>query len=440
MVKTQTESADDASLYDEMYGWATDLFPVCRSLTGDGVRETLSYLQNIVPELTLHEVQTGTRAFDWTVPDEWNIRDAYILGPNGEKVVDFKQNNLHVLGYSEPVDIEMPLDTLQEHLYSMPERPDAIPYVTSYYERRWGFCLSEKARKDLKPGLYRAVIDSTLGPGALTYGDIVLPGAEKKEVLLSTYVCHPSLANNELSGPVVTAALARWLGGLKDRRHTYRIVFGPETIGAVVYINRHLEHLKKNVIAGFNVSCVGDNRAYTYLASRTGDTLADRAAKHVLGHLAPDYVSHSFMMRGSDERQYCSPGVDVPMCSVMRTRYGDYPEYHTSDDNLDVISPEGLGGGFNALKHCLLSLEANETLVSTICCEPQLGRRRLIPTLGGGTGLKRIRKHLQSVMAYCDGRTDLLQIAETLGEPLWELIEAVDILKTEKLLKTGDNS
>lgn len=434
MAKTQTKPTDNASLYDEMYGWAEDLFPICRSITGDGVRETLRFFQNIVPELTIHEVPSGTQAFDWAVPDEWNIRDAYILGPDGEKVVDFKQNNLHVLGYSEPVDVEMPLDTLQEHLYSMPERPDAIPYVTSYYERRWGFCLSDKARKALKPGIYRAVIDSTLEPGALTYGDIVLPGAEETEILLSTYVCHPSLANNELSGPVVTAALARWLGCLKNRRHTYRIVFGPETIGAVVYISRHLEHLKKNVIAGFNVSCVGDDRAHTYLASRTGNTLADRTATHVLGHLAPDYVSHSFMKRGSDERQYCSPGVDMPMASVMRTRYGDYPEYHTSDDNLDVISPEGLGGGFNALKHCLLCLEANETLRTTIFCEPQLGRRGLISSLGAGTKANRTRKRLQGAMAYCDGQNDLLQVAEILGEPLWEMRDAISTLKQEGLL------
>jgi aminopeptidase-like protein len=429
---------NNAPLYKELYGWAEDLFPICRSITGDGVRETLGYFQGIVPELTMHEVPSGTQAFDWIVPDEWNIRDAYIIGPDGDKVVDFKQSNLHVLGYSEPVDQELTLEQLQEHLYSIPEKPEAVPYVTSYYERQWGFCLSDNARKALKPGTYRAVIDSTLEPGSLTYGEIILPGNEKTEVLLSTYMCHPSLANNELSGPVVTTALARWLGSLKNRRHTYRIVFAPETIGAVVYISRHLDDLKKNVIAGFNVSCVGDDRAYTYLASRNGDTLADRTAKHVLGHLAPEYVSHSFLKRGSDERQYCSPGVDIPMCSVMRSRYGDYPEYHTSDDNLDVISPEGLGGGFNALKHCLLSLEANETLVSTICGEPQLGRRGLIPTYGGGTDLPKMRMLLQNTMAYCDGQTDLLQIADILGEPLWELAEAVDILKNEKLLKTGD--
>lgn len=423
-----------------MYDWAVDLFPICRSITGEGVRDTLRYLQGIVPELTIHEVPSGSQAFDWVVPDEWNIRDAYILDPDGNKVVDFKQNNLHVLGYSEPIDLEIPLDQLQEHLYSIPEKPDAIPYVTSYYERRWGFCLSENTRNALKPGTYRVVIDSTLAPGSLTYGEILLPGREKTEVLLSTYTCHPSLANNEISGPVVTAALARWLTQQKDRRHTYRIVFAPETIGAVVYINRHLDQLKNNVIAGFNVSCVGDDRAYSFIESRKGNTLADRTALHVLKHIAPDYIHYPHSRRASDERQYCSPGVNLPFVSLLRTLYGVYPEYHTSDDNLDLISPAGLGGGYNVLKHCLLCLEANETLSSTICCEPQLGRRGLIPTLGGGGGgtLHAGRKSLLGLMAHCDGDSDLLEVADILGNPLWALSDSVAILKREKLLENTD--
>ena len=328
------------------------------------------------------------------------------------------------------------LEELQKHLHSIAERPGAIPYVTSYYERQWGFCLSENQRKKLKPGNYRVVIDATLEPGSLTYGEIILPGREQSEILLSTYICHPSLANNELSGPVVATALAGWLSSLKDRRYTYRIVLGPETIGAIVYLSRHLAHLKNHMVAGFNISCVGDDRAYTYLASRNGKTLADRVAQHVLGCIAPDYVSYSFLHRGSDERQYCAPGVDLPMASVMRTRYGDYPEYHSSDDDLSVMSPAGLGGGFEAIRRCLLCLENNETLAATTLCEPQLGKRDLISNTGHGAAkMSAYRRNVSNLLAYSDGTNDLLAIAEITNTPMWELIEAKDILKGEGLLQ-----
>ena len=420
---------------EEMYSWAVDLFPICRSITGEGVRETLRYIQGLVPELEIHEVASGTKAFDWIVPDEWNIHDAYILDSDGNRIVDFRDNNLHIVGYSVPTDVTLSLNELQKHLYSSLQRPDAIPYVTSYYEKRWGFCLSHNQRQQLSPGMYRAVIDSTLAPGSLTYGEVILPGREEKEILLSTYVCHPSLANNEISGPVVMSALVRWLARQKDRRYSYRIVLIPETIGSIVYISRHLSELKKRVIAGFNLTCIGDERAYTYLSSRTGNTLADRIALHVLGHLAPEFINYSFAKRGSDERQYCSPGVNLPMVTLMRSRFGDYPEYHTSDDDLSVISASGLAGGFNVARHCLASLEANESLRTTICCEPQLSRRNLIPTLGGGTEPIEIRRLLQSVLAYGDGDNDLLSIAEIIGEPVWKLAEAAAVLKREGLVE-----
>jgi aminopeptidase-like protein len=423
---------------DEMYRFVADLYPICRSLTGDGVRQTLAAIRRHLPELVIHEVPSGTQVFDWTVPEEWNLRGAKLLGPAGETIVDFRDHNLHVVGYSVPVDVELSLEELQPRLYTIPEQPDAIPYVTSYYKRHWGFCLPHRLRESLKPGRYRAVIDSTLAPGYLTYGDLVLPGESATEVLLSTYVCHPSMANNELSGPAVTTWLARWLAETK-RRHTYRIVFIPETIGSITYLSRNLPHMKRATVAGFNISCVGDDRCYSYLPSRLGGTLADRVAQHVLRHMAPDYVRYTYLDRGSDERQYCSPGVDLPVCCVMRSKYGTFPEYHTSLDNLDLVSPAGLQGAFDVLRRCLECLELNETLKTTVLCEPQLGRRGLYPTISTRDSGKLVSR-MMHVLAYSDGAHDLLTIADQIDVPLWDLKEIVDKLKDQGVLVRADQS
>lgn len=390
-----------------IYALARRLFPICRSITGDGVRQTMAIIQEELPKLTIHEIPSGTQCFDWQIPPEWNIRDAYIANMDGLRIVDFKASNLHVMGYSAPVDREIELAELQEHLHSLPARPDSIPYVTSYYEERWGFCLTHRQRENLEPGKFRVVIDSSLAPGHLTYGELVIPGTTKDEVLVSTYVCHPSMGNNELSGPTVSTYLAKFVADLPDRRFTYRFVFIPETIGSIAYLSRNLEHLKSTVKAGFVVTCVGDDKCYSHLPSRSGDTIADKVARHVLKHTDSEYLNYSFLERGSDERQYCAPGVDLPMTSLMRSKYGTYPEYHTSDDNLDFISPEGLGGAYRALSRCFECLERNEFLSTTILCEPQLGRRGLYPTLSTGNHAKSVRR-MMDLIAYCDGTRSLL--------------------------------
>lgn len=431
-----TEAIEPAHLLEqgrEMHGWATELFPICRSLTGDGVRTTLKYLQRIAPDLQLHEVPSGTKAFDWTVPDEWNIRNAWIEDESGRRVVDFARNNLHVVGYSTPVDAWMTLAELQPYLHSLPELPNAIPYITSYYARRWGFCLAHAQREALAEGRYHVVIDSTLEPGSLTYGELILPGREQKEILLSTYICHPSMANNELSGPVVTTALARWIARRQDRRFTYRILFLPETIGAIVYLSRHLDEMKRNTIAGFVVTCVGDDRAHSFLRSRSGNTLADRAAKLVMSHHAPDHVEYSFLDRGSDERQYCSPGVDLPVVSLMRTRYLSYPEYHTSLDDLTLVTPTGLAGGYDMIRRCIDLLEHNHVYRVTTPCEPQLGKRGLYPTLSTREAGYSVRG-MTNVLAYSDGTRDVVDLATHAGLSGEEAVAISEQLFTHGLL------
>jgi len=414
-----------------MYGLVERLFPICRSITGDGVRQTLRILAEQIP-LQVLEVETGTQVFDWRVPKEWNIREAFIEDARGRRILDFKDNNLHVVGYSTQVDARLSLDELQEHLHSMADLPDAIPYVTSYYSERWGFCLPHTQRLDLEQGEYHVVIDSELKDGHLTYGECLIPGETSDEVFLSTYICHPSMANNELSGPVVASFLARWLLSA-PRRFSYRIVFVPETIGSITYLSKNLEHLKRNVVAGFNITCVGDERVYSYLPSRAGNTPADKVATHVLGHTHPGFIHWSYLDRGSDERQYCSPGVDLPVVSVMRSKYGSYPEYHTSLDNLDFVTPAGLQGSFDVLQRCIQLLEANRVYRATCLGEPQLGRRGLYPTLSTRDTKQQVRK-MMDLLTYADGEHDLIEIGTLTGVPAWELEPFIERLMAEGLL------
>ena len=417
-----------------MHQLAHTLWDIPRSITGNGVRKTLDILQDLIPDLTTFEVPTGTQCFDWQIPREWNINDAYIIDPEGKKIVDFKKSNLHVVSYSTAVNTELSLDELQQHLYSLPRQSDAIPYLTYYYKDDWCFCITHKQRLNLKEGNYKVVIDSEFSPGSLSYGELLLPGRSEKEIFLSCYICHPSLGHNELSGPIVTTYIAKWLSTLNDRKYSYRIIFVPETIGAIAYLSRHYRPMKQNTIAGFLITCIGNNEKHSYMPSRLGNTLADKVALHVLKHLHPDFTAYSFLQRGSDERQYCSPGIDLPVACLMHAKYGEYPEYHTSLDNLDYITAAGLYDGFEMMQKCIDCLEQNETLVASLLCEPQLGKRGLYEQRKGKDADQKIRSTLD-LLAYCDGRHSLLEIADLLCRPLWELTPLVQSLKQANLIE-----
>jgi aminopeptidase-like protein len=418
---------------EQMYAQVSRLFPICRSITGDGVRQTLDIIAEKLPDLRIHEVPSGTQVFDWIVPREWNVWDAYVLDPDGNKIIDFAQSNLHLVGYSVPINTQVSLSELQEHLYSLPNQPDAIPYITSFYQERWGFCITHRQREEIvKEGKYTVVINSELKQGHLTYAEMLIPGQRREEVFFSTYICHPSMANNELSGPTVVSFLVKWLLA-KKRKHTFRIVFIPETIGSITYLSLNLDVMRKHMIAGYNVTCVGDNRTYSFLPSRTGESLADTVALHVLKHMHPEFKQYTYLDRGSDERQYCFPGVDLPVASIMRSKYGTYPEYHTSLDNLGLVTPQGLQGSYNVLRRCIECIEANERLQVTTLCEPKLDKRGLYPTLSTKQSSQQVRD-MMNLLVYADGSHTLLEIAEKIEVPMWKLVPLVKTLKRAKLL------
>lgn len=404
-----------------MHQLMTALFPICRSITGNGVRQTLSMLSAEFDAMNVFEVATGTAVFDWQVPKEWNLKQAYIITPEGRKICDTQESNLHIVNYSVPMQGQIDLDELKEHLYSLPDRPSTIPYITSYYKERWGFCLRHDMLESLQPGNYQVHIDATLTDGSLTYGEVLIAGNSTEEILISTYVCHPSMANNELSGPVMTTSLIQWLQAQENLRYSYRVVFVPETIGSITYISQNLEKLQQQVKTGFNVNCVGDEGTFSYLPSRAGNGLADRVIQHVLQHVQPDYNRYTFLDRGSDERQYCSPGVDLEVASLMKSKFGEYPEYHSSDDNLEFVTAAGLQSAYDAYLYCLELVENNASYQAKNLCEPQMGKRGLYPTLG--SPIKPVDvKRMMHILAYCDGKHDVIDIADIMACPAWELI------------------
>ena len=392
------------------------LFPICRSLTGNGVRKTLKIIKKNFPILKIKKIKSSTKAFDWRIPSEWNISDAYVLDKNGLKIIDFSKNNLHLVGYSEPINKTFTKNELFKNIHYLQNQPEAIPYITSYYKKKWGFCISYNQFKKFQKKYsvkdnFKVVIQSSFKKnGYLNYGELVLPGKSKQEILISTYICHPSMANNELSGPMVSMGLIDYFK-TKKLSKTLRFIFIPETIGSIAYLSKNLDYLKNNVIGGYNLSCIGDDRQHSCMFSKYHNSPSDIAMIEAYKKLKIDnYKVYSFLKRGSDERQYNSPGIDLPITSIFRTKYGEYPEYHTSLDNFNLVTLKGVTGGFNVAKKSIEVILENIYPKFKVLCEPQMGKRGLYPLLSTKTKSKLIISYMD-FLQYSDGSNSLKKIS-----------------------------
>ena len=426
----------------QLYQFCKKLIIYNRSLTGEGNRKTLNEIKKELPNLRILSVPSGYKAFDWQVPKEWNVKDAYVRDSKGKKIIDYKKNFLHLVGYSHPVDCKIHLKDLKKKIFSNIDRPSSIPYKTSYYKEDWGFCMSHNKKKKLKNGYYHVFIDSKIKKGVMNYGEILIPGKTNKEIFLSTYICHPQMANNEISGIAVATFLIKHLERLPKQKYTIRLVFVPETIGSIVYIKKKLNILKKNVVAGFNITCVGDERTYSYLPTRNGNTLSDIAAKHVLKWLKLKFIEYSWNERGSDERQYCSPGVDLPIASIMRSKFNEYPEYHTSDDKFGkVVTAKGLFGSYSTILKTIEVLQNHCYPKATFKCEPFLSKYNLFDPFKSTSHIhtKKFKSTatdpIYNLISQADGKNSLMDIAEKILVPAWELFDIIKLLKKKKIIK-----
>jgi aminopeptidase-like protein len=425
------ERRDLAEIGRDLHGFAANLYPICRSITGNGIRQTLAMIQERIA-LRIHEVPTGTPVFDWTVPKEWNLRDAYIKAPDGKRVIDFQEHNLHVMNYSHPIQATLSLSEIKPHLFTIPDHPDWIPYRTSYYQENWGFCLSHNQMLALEDGEYEVCIDSTLEDGHLTYGEYLLPGSSSDEVLISCHACHPSLANDNLSGLAVATFLAEHLSG-RDLRYSYRFLFIPGTIGAITWLAQNREAAGR-IRHGLVLTCIGDSGGFHYKKSRRGDAEIDRAVACVLKHCGDSSEILDFSPYGYDERQYCSPGFNLPVGCLMRSVWGTFPEYHTSADNLDFIQPASLAASLRACVAIVEVLEENRKYLNqNPYCEPQLGKRNLYGADGRETSRKEIDARLW-VLNFSDGEHSLLDIVERSSIPFSTISEAAKTLIQAGLL------
>ncbi|MEM4248012.1 MAG: DUF4910 domain-containing protein [Candidatus Nanoarchaeia archaeon] len=418
----------------EMYELLKELFPICRSITGEGVRKTLAIISRYVPELKVTEIPSGTQCFDWTIPEEWNIKSAFIRAPDGRIIADFAKNNLHVLSYSIPVEGYFSLEELNQHLYSDESRPGAIPYRTSYYERRWGFCISHNERLSLKAGNYYVKIDSELKNGSLTIADAIIPGEIRKEIFFSCYLCHPSMADDSLSGVVLAARLYEHFKNRKNQ-HTFRFIFVPETIGAIAYLHKHGKEMKRNTNCGIVLTCLGAEGEFNYKKTRQGKHELDRIMENVLKHSNHKYKIYDFFLPGSDERQYSSPGFALPVGALMHSYYS-IPKYHSSEDNLDNVSEKCLQESFDVLRKTAEALDENckyKTLKPY--CEPFLSKYDLCGSVGANVSMQESRKRIMYLLNFSDGYHSLLDIAEKGNFELLNLADTAKLLESKGLLK-----
>jgi aminopeptidase-like protein len=415
---------------------ARELWPLNRSLTGAGVRQTLAILQKYNKSLKILKFKTGTKVFDWTIPKEWFVKNAWIKDYKNKKIVDFKKNNLHLVGYSFPIKKTFILEKLKKNLHFHKNQPSAIPYVTSYYSKNWGFCLSYNQFKKLKKkDRFSVFIDSGFKKGFLNCAEIFIPGKSKKEILFSTYICHPSMANNELSGPIISIFLSKWIKTIKNRKWSYRFIFVPETIGSIAYLSKNYKKLKKNVIAGYVLTCLGDDRNYSFLPSKFKNSISDKIARKVLNS-SVRFKEYSWLESRSDEIQFCSPGIDLPIASIMRTKYGEYPEYHTSLDIIGkVVTTSGLNGSLKLLKKIIKEFENSSFPVAIHKCEPQLGKRGLYPNLSKKNSVRNYVRLIQYFLSYSDGTNTISEIAEKCNSNLNQINKVSKLLERKKLIR-----
>ncbi len=410
--------------------WAKDLFPFCRSLTGEGNRKTLTYIKSVNSKFLIKSFKSNKKVFDWKVPLEWKINEAYFKDYKGKKYANFKKNNLHVLNYSKPINKKVSLKNLRKNIFTLRDKPKSIPYVTSYYKKRWGFCLDYNTLKNLKNSDYLAYIDSKLFKGKMNYGELKIKGKSNKEILLCSYICHPSMANNELSGPLVLLALSKIL---KPSKYTVRIILIPETIGAISYINNNIEHLKKNLIAGFNLSCVGDNGPFTLISSIEENTYADKIALRVMKK-RKKFKNLSFLYRGSNERQFGCQNLSLPFVTICRSRFGDYKEYHTSDDNLNLINGNNLFDSLKCVLEIVNEIQNNSIYIKKTICEPFLTKYNLVKTIGFGK-FKKEEKNIRNIISYVGKNYDLIDISKKLKIPFNHLNLLIKKIEQKRIIK-----
>ncbi len=414
---------------------AKKLYPINRSITGRGVKKSLDLIKKKVP-LEKKFFKSGKKVFDWIIPKEWNVKEAYILDTkNNKKYADFSKNNLHLVGYSHAINKIIPLSKLKKHIHIDKANKNSIPYVTSYYKRTWGFCMSQNQLRSIKNKKYKVVIKSSLKDGVMDYGETLIKGKSKKEILFSSYICHPSMANNELSGPVIIAALIHYINSLKNKKYSYRFVLVPETIGSIAYINRNLKKLKKNVLAGFVINCAGDNRNYSFVQTPEKNTFADEIMNSSFIGLKKKSI-YEFKDRSSDERQYCHAGIELPICSYSRSKAGSktFPEYHTSLDNFSLVTKKGLEGSFEIFKNIVDALEFSPFPKAKTKCEPFLTKRNLYPTLSKKKNIDNGLKNLLDIIAYSNGKRSVFQISNILNLELKTCLEILKKLKNHSLI------